>query len=182
LSEIRAVRRTQDEILRLLRGRPQVFVDSPAAPDLGTDPFTALEEGEGDVPAPAVVRSRTRKSVLLIDDDAATRKAAAAALEHAEVPVRAAADGSGGIAAIATEKPDVIVMELGLSGSMAGKDVINMIKATMEWIDIPIILYTRTAVASQKEARQVHGADEIVPKQSGPEALVSKVIAVFRRG
>jgi DNA-binding response OmpR family regulator len=66
---------------------------------------------------------------------------------------------------------------------MAGKDVINMIKATMEWVDIPILLYTRLAIESQKEARTIHGADEFVPKGPGsPEALVAKVISIFRRG
>jgi DNA-binding response OmpR family regulator len=57
-----------------------------------------------------------------------------------------------------------------------------MIKATMEWVDIPIILWTREAVPSQKEARQIHGADEVVPKSGGPAALVARVITLFRRG
>ena len=69
-----------------------------------------------------------------------------------------------------------------MGGSMGGKDVVNMIKATMEWVDIPIVLYTRMMVESQKEARQVHGADEVVRKGEGSaEALVARVIAVFRR-
>ena len=58
-------------------------------------------------------------------------------------PRRAVADGQRRLAAIAEEKPDVIALELAPGGSMGGKDVINMIKATMEWVDIPIILYTR---------------------------------------
>jgi DNA-binding response OmpR family regulator len=65
---------------------------------------------------------------------------------------------------------------------MAGKDVINMIKATMEWVDVPIILYTRLPIESQREARQIHGADEFVLKASGPEMLVARVITVFRKG
>jgi DNA-binding response OmpR family regulator len=110
-------------------------------------------------------------------------RAAVEALEHAEVPVRAVSDGAAGLAAIAAEKPDVIVMELDVRGSMGGKDVINMIKATMEWVDVPIVLYTRVPIENQREARQIHGADEWV--QKGPqsaEALVARVIAVFRRG
>jgi hypothetical protein len=66
---------------------------------------------------------------------------------------------------------------------MGGKDVVNVIKATMEWVDIPIVLYTRLPIASQKEARQIHGADELVPKGlNGVDALVMRVIALFRRG
>ena len=45
----------------------------------------------------------------------------------------------------------------------------------------PIILWTREPVASQKEARQIHGADEVVPKSGGAAALVARVITVFRR-
>ncbi len=105
-----------------------------------------------DAPAsasPAPLRTRRAKSVLLIDDDEKTRAAAVAELERASVPVRAFAEGQAGLQAIASERPDIIALELDLRGAMAGKDVINMIKATMEWVDIPIVLYTRAAVENQ---------------------------------
>ncbi len=178
LSEIREVRRVQEQILELLR-------EGTAA---ASPPPLFQEEGVfdgSDAPAPArppAVRARRRKTVLLIDDDAQTLGTTRAALEQAEVPLRTASDGNAALAAIAEEKPDVIVMELGLGGSMAGKDVINMIKATMEWVDIPIVLYTREPIESQKEARTIHGADDFVPKGSGPQALVTRVITLFRKG
>ena len=118
---------------------------------------------------------------MLVDDDPQTREAAVAELQHAEVPVRAFDDGNAALSAIAEEKPDVIVLELGTGGDMGGKDLVNFVKATMEWVDIPIILWTREPVASQKEARQIHGADEVVPKSGGAAALVARVITVFRR-
>ncbi len=52
------------------------------------------------------------------------------------------------LGAIAEERPDVVVLELGMGGSMAGKDVVNVIKATMEWVDIPIVLYTQSSIRS----------------------------------
>ena len=150
-------------------------VNSSAPPPETDDAFAP--------PPPSAVRTRRRKTVLVIDDDEQTRKAAGAALEQAEVPVRTAPDGGSGLEAMASERPDVVVLELGMAGRMAGKDVVNMIKATMEWVDIPIVLYTRVPIESQKEARITHGADEIVPKGPGaPEALVARVIALFRRG
>ena len=118
---------------------------------------------------------------MLVDDDPQTREAAVAELQHAEVPVRAFDDGNAALSAIAEEKPDVIVLELATGGDMGGKDLVNFVKATMEWVDIPIILWTREPVASQKEARQIHGADEVVPKSGGAAALVARVITVFRR-
>lgn len=173
------MRQTQEEILALLRSRP---VDAEPTPNVA---FGMAADDEPPVPASAApsapVRSRRRKSVLLIDDDPATTKDAVAALTAAEVPVRTVDDGNAALAAIAAEKPDVIAIEHEMGGAMAGKDVINMIKATMEWVDIPIVLYTRAPVASQKEARQIHGADELVLKAEGPAALVSRTIAIFRK-
>ena len=179
LQEIRGLREGQEEILELLR-RP------PAASARGwvDESFSAGgEERAAAAAAAPAVRSRRRKTVLLIDDDPQALAAAVEALGRAEVPVRTATEGNAGLAMIAEEKPDVIVMELGLTGSMAGKDVINMIKATMEWVDVPIVLYTRMPIESQREARQIHGADEYVLKGPGSaDAMVARVIAIFRKG
>lgn len=176
LAELRAIRALQEQILSRLESRRSE--PPPVTFDLGDD-------DSPDAPAPApppVPRSRRRKSVLLIDDDPATSREAVAAFGAADVPVRVVDDGNAALAAIAAEKPDVIAIELEMGGAMGGKDVINMIKATMEWVDIPIVLYTRMPVPNQREARQVHGADEVVLKQAdGASGLVTRVIAIFRK-
>jgi CheY-like chemotaxis protein/DNA-directed RNA polymerase subunit RPC12/RpoP len=167
LRELRAVRATQERILGLLLERDGA-------------PSAAASDEEPAALSP--IRAGARKCVVLIDDDERTRQAAVEELQRADVPVRAFGDGNAALSGIAEQKPDVIVLELGLGGDLAGKDVINMIKATMEWVDIPIVLWTREPVPNQKEARQIHGADEIVPKSVGAGALVARVITVFRRG
>jgi CheY-like chemotaxis protein len=174
LDEVRAVRLLQEEILGLLRSK-----GAPATVE------ARGEDESEDEPsmAPPAIRARRAKTVLILDDQDETRAAALAALERAQVPTRAASDGPRGLEAIAAERPDVIVLELAMGGALAGKDVINMIKSTMEWIDIPIILWTRLPIESQKEARTVHGADEVVQKgPGGADALVARVIQLFRRG
>jgi CheY-like chemotaxis protein len=176
LQEVRALRDTQERILRAiaeLRRAPAGVPAGPEADGAGTD----LREERAFAP----IRDGRGKTVMLIDDDPVTREAAVAELQRAEVPVRAFDDGNAALGAIAEEKPDVIALELGVGGAMAGKDLVNMIKATMEWVDIPIVLWTREAVTTQKEARQIHGADEVVPKSGGPAALLACVISVFRR-
>lgn len=173
MAEVKAMRRTQEEILVLLRAgwsqRSGEARPLDVADELG-------------LPVPPLVRARLRKAVLLIDDDPETRTATAAALEAAEIPVRSVSEGRSALAAIAEDKPDVIVMELDIAGAMAGKDVINLIKATMEWVDIPIVLYSRAPITSQREARTVHGADDFVSKQDGTDLLLARVVTQFRRG
>jgi len=180
LAEVRALRVVQEEILELLRARPDGFDSRPQG--AGVEPsFATLDEVLDEPPAPPV-RTRRHKRVLLIDDDPRTRDEAVAALELAQIPVSTASDGGAGLAAIAAEKPDVIVLEVDMRGAMGGKDVVNMIKATMEWVDVPLILYTRAAIASQKDARTIHGADEFVVKgPTGAETLVATIVSTFRR-
>jgi CheY-like chemotaxis protein len=176
LRDVRGLRETQDLILAAIEGLQQA-VRSQVASAAAVPPGLSSGDGFGLSP----IRVRPRKTVVLVDDDPRTRAAAVAELLHADVPVRAFDDGNAALAAIAEEKPDVIVLELGLGGDMGGKDIVNMIKATMEWVDIPIVLWTREAVSNQKEARQIHGADELVPKSGGAAGLVARVITLFRR-
>ena len=168
LEEIRAVRRLQGEMLALLRsGRSATYEDSGATP---------IEDDTG----PALAASARRKSVLVIDDDAQARQEAVLALQPLGA-IRTAMDGHGAIAAIAAEKPAVIVLELALGGSMPGRDLVNMVKATMEWVDIPLLLYTRAEVASDEDAR-IHGADAFVRKGPGSaKALASRVAEMLAR-
>jgi CheY-like chemotaxis protein len=173
LQEVRALRETQDHILH-------------AIADLRRGSRAAAGERDLEGPEPperafSPIRDGRRKNVMLVDDDPSTRAAVIEEFRKAEVPVRSFDDGSAALSAIAEEKPDVIALELGLGGAMGGKDLVNMIKATMEWVDIPIVLWTREAVSTQKEARQIHGCDEVVPKAGGSAALLACVINVFRR-
>jgi CheY-like chemotaxis protein len=181
LREVRKVGETQRLILDALEGlrRAPLGADG-TSPGLGpVVPPPAFDDEA--VPGLSPIRALHRKSVLLVDDDPETRQAAVAELLNADVPVRAFDDGNAALAGIAEEKPDVIALEIGLAGEMGGKDLVNMIKATMEWVDIPIVLWTREQVANQREARQIHGADEVVLKSGGPAALAARVITVFRR-
>jgi CheY-like chemotaxis protein len=172
MAEVKALRHSQEEMLALLRAG-----SFPAGERPGFD--VAHELG---LPVTAAVRARQGKTVLLIDDDRETRRQTEAALDGAEIPFRSVEDGRAALAAIADDKPDVIVMEIDIAGPMAGKDVINLIKATMQWVDVPIVLYTRAPITSQREARTVHGADDFVSKQDGPEPMLARVVTQFRRG
>ncbi len=184
LAAIRDLRQGQDrllenlkEILALLRAQP-----GPARLPLAGS-FPVHREGvPAPLPHPGPRTQQRPKAVLVVDDDERTREEARAALEATHIPVRTAVDGPSALEAMAAEKPDVVALELAMGGSTAGQDVINMIKATMEWVHIPIVLYTRAPIASQRDAQIVHGADDLVAKGSaGAQALVERVIQIFQR-
>jgi CheY-like chemotaxis protein len=168
LAELKAIRRSQDRILDLLTSAPH--------------PAGALGGAARPSPASAAVRTQRRKTVLIIDDDLPSRGELVTALQEAEVPVREAGSGNEGLTLIAQERPDVIVIEADLGGDMSSQDTITLIKATMEWIDIPILLYTRHPIADDDEARTSYAADGFVIKAQGAAAtLVNRIVAHFRR-
>ncbi len=189
VQEIHDLRRMQAEILQLqaqiltaLRSWP-----APGASQGGGSPLVPFAD-EPALAAPASAAPRLprvrqrRKTVLVIDDDEVARRSVTLALERAQVPVRGAADGRAGLAAISAEKPDVVVLELDLGEPMPGRDFVNTLRATMEWVDVRLVLHTRLPIASEQEARVQHGADDVVLKGPGsPEALVNRVIALFQR-
>jgi CheY-like chemotaxis protein len=148
-AEIQALRKTQLEILALLQG------------------------GRGATPA---ADASGPGGVLVVDDDPDSRETVVRALADGGVTVREAPDGSEALSAIALQKPAVIVLEPDMGGPMPGRDILGMIQATMEWVDIPVILYTRAVIESEEEARTEYGADHLVHKGAGSsEALVALV-------
>jgi CheY-like chemotaxis protein len=187
ISEIHDLRRMQGEILQmqaLILAQLKTSARSNAEASESIESLAPAREDEGPSEgAPPVPRiRRRRKSAIIVDDDPETLKAAVEALEQAQVPLRAATNCNDALAALAEEKPDVIVVDLAIGEPMPGKDFINMVKSTMEWVDIPIVLYTRLPIESREEARSLHGGDELVLKGPGSaEALVNRVIHVFQQ-
>jgi len=168
LGEIRALKQGQQQILSLLRG------------GRGETPHEGEEgDGEADALQPPPRSSGARRAVLVVDDDARARQEAVAALQTVAA-VKTAADGNAALAALAAEKPAAIVLELALAGALPGRDLVNMIKATMEWVDVPLVIYTRMEIA--EEEAHVHGGDVIVRKGPGrAAALATRVAALISR-
>jgi len=117
------------------------------------------------------------RSVLIVDDDPAlaeaTRKACAALgfVPLVVNAVRPALDAMG------KERPALLILEPLLAGELSGRDLVNYVKSTMEWIEIPILIHTRAAVVNHEQARTDFGADDFVIKADGSVDLVAKKIA-----
>lgn len=176
MAEVKAVREAQQEMLRLQREAIEMLNALVRDAEPGTS-FEDVLRGFKDAPK----TRRRQKTTLVVDHEAEAREATVAALKEANVPVRAAASGNEALAAMAEAKPDVVVMDLALAGGMAAKDLINTIRATMEWADVRIVLHTAVPVLSAHEARTAHGADEVVTKSPGsPRVLVHRIIQLFQ--
>jgi two-component system KDP operon response regulator KdpE len=115
--------------------------------------------------------------VLVIDDEPPILHALRINLAAREYEVSTAADGSTGLAAMARDRPDVLILDLGLP-DMDGTEVIRGVRG---WTSTPIIVLSAWGQESQKVAALDAGADDYVTKPFGMDELLARLRAAVRR-
>jgi two-component system KDP operon response regulator KdpE len=115
--------------------------------------------------------------VLVIDDEAPILRALKINLTARKYEVSTAADGVSGLAAMARERPDVLILDLGLP-DMDGTEVIKGVRG---WTSTPIIVLSAWGQESQKVAALDAGADDYVTKPFGMDELLARLRAAVRR-
>jgi two-component system KDP operon response regulator KdpE len=115
--------------------------------------------------------------VLVIDDEAPILNALRINLAARNYEVSTAADGTAGLAAMARERPDVLILDLGLP-DMDGTEVIRGVRG---WTSTPIIVLSAWGQESQKVAALDAGADDYVTKPFGMDELLARLRAAVRR-
>ncbi|MGB6458143.1 MAG: response regulator [Streptosporangiaceae bacterium] len=115
--------------------------------------------------------------VLVIDDEAPILRALKINLTARKYEVSTAVDGRSGLAAMARERPDVLILDLGLP-DMDGTEVIRGVRG---WTSTPIIVLSAWGQESQKVAALDAGADDYVTKPFGMDELLARLRAAVRR-
>jgi two-component system, OmpR family, KDP operon response regulator KdpE len=115
--------------------------------------------------------------VVVIDDEAAICRALRINLSARDYDVTTAGDGSSGLAMIARERPDVVILDLGLP-DMDGTEVIAGVRG---WTDTPIIVLSAREHEAAKVAALDAGADDYVTKPFGMDELLARLRAAVRR-
>ncbi len=114
--------------------------------------------------------------VLVIDDEEAIRRFLRVALSSQGYTVIEQRSGQEGISSVATEKPDVIILDLGLP-DIDGVEVTRLLR---EWTRIPIIVLSVRGSESDKIAALDAGADDYLTKPFGMGELLARLRAALR--
>lgn len=115
--------------------------------------------------------------VLIVDDEPQILRALRINLHARGFEVALAPDGGSALDAARSERPDLIVLDLGLPDTTG----IEVIRSLREWSVVPIIVLSgRTGSRDKIEALDV-GADDYVTKPFNIEELLARVRAVSRR-
>jgi two-component system cell cycle response regulator DivK len=112
--------------------------------------------------------------VLIVEDNPVNRDVLGRRLERRGYNVRFAEDGPGGIAAVKSLKPDVVLMDIGL-GEMSGWDATRQIKADPDVAGIPIIALTASAFESDREKSMAAGCCDFDTKPVDLPRLLGKI-------
>jgi two-component system alkaline phosphatase synthesis response regulator PhoP len=117
------------------------------------------------------------KTILVVDDEPKIVRLVRDYLERAGFAVRSTQDGKTALSLARTEKPDMIILDLGLPG-MDGLDVTRELRKSS---NAPIIMLTARSEETDKLIGLELGADDYLTKPFSPKELVARVRAVFRR-
>jgi DNA-binding response OmpR family regulator len=115
--------------------------------------------------------------VLVIEDDQDISLGIRTVLSRQGLDVASSADGRQGLRAFHTDRPDLVVLDIGLP-SMDGWAVLERIR---DLSDVPVLILTAHGQEGEKVRGLQGGADDYLTKPFGNRELAARVEALLRR-
>lgn len=119
-------------------------------------------------------------SILIVDDDEDIRELLKYNLERDNHKVRAVENGLKCLEAVASEKPDLILLDV-MMPEMDGIEVCEQLKANEAFNSILICFLTARSEDYSQIAGLEAGGDDYVSKPIKPKVLISRINALLRR-
>jgi len=125
------------------------------------------------------VAERTAR-VLVVDDDERVRTVVSWQLEADGFAVTQACDGAGALSQIATDRPDLVVLDLSMPG-VGGLDVLRRVRQSDNGPPLPVIVLSGRSGETDRIVGLDLGADDYLVKPFSPGELAARVRSVLRR-
>ena len=115
---------------------------------------------------------------LLIDDERRLHELLGEDLAARGVTLLSALDGRFGLALLAAQSVDVVLLD----GMMQGLDGLDVLRRIRERSAVPVVMLTARGDEADRVVGLELGADDCVSKPFSPRELVARMRAVVRRG
>jgi two-component system KDP operon response regulator KdpE len=115
--------------------------------------------------------------VLVVDDERAIRRYLHAALNAQGYTVYEASNGQEALNAVVTDKPDLVILDLGLPDL----DGVEVTRRLREWTQLPIIILSVREQEVDKIAALDAGADDYLTKPFSSGELMARIRVAMRR-
>lgn len=112
--------------------------------------------------------------VLVVDDEPNILLSLEFLMEQAGFEVFTAADGESALDIIASERPDLVLLDISLPG-ISGFDVLEKLRSSDDFKQLQVIMLTAHGREVEREKGLALGADDYVTKPFSTQALVTKV-------
>ena len=116
--------------------------------------------------------------VLIVDDEPQIRRFLRASLQSHDYAVVEAENGKEAVRACTVQRPDLVVLDLGLP-DMDGMDVISLLR---EWSTVPIIVLSIRSDDADKIDALDRGANDYVTKPFSMGELLARMRVALRQG
>lgn len=116
-------------------------------------------------------------TVLVIDDELAIRRLLRSALERAGYRVLEAVDARGGMASVTRDRPELVLLDLGLPD----RDGLELVPLIAKPGDVGLIVISAREATEEKVAALDLGAHDYVTKPFDSEELLARIRTVLRR-
>lgn len=117
--------------------------------------------------------------ILAVDDEPHIRRLVQVNLERHGYEVVTAADGKDALEKVASEKPDLVVLDV-MMPYMDGFEVLQALRKNPETRDLPVIMLTAKAQDADVFRGWQSGADLYLTKPFNPMELISFVKRIFK--
>lgn len=143
------------------------LLKAPIAQELSRPPSRA---GTADGSSSELLDAR----VLVVDDDPLSARLVELSVKKAGVQVRHCRDPREALAAIDSQRPDLILLDIMMPGQ-DGFETFRQIRAQASVDQVPIVFITRVSDVNEKVAALELGGDDYITKPFEPHELLARV-------
>jgi len=118
------------------------------------------------------------KKILIMEDDNSQARLMQKLLEHAGYLTLHALDGQSGLQMAMEEKPDLILLDLGLP-DMDGQTVVGLLKHWPDLARVPVVAVTAWPQDTARQMAEAYGCDGYISKPINARGFADLVATHF---
>lgn len=115
------------------------------------------------------------KTVLIVDDHAEIRRLLRMTLEDQGLTLHEADSGVAALALVHTQRPDIVLLDVMMPGSIDGLEVCRRIRSTPALAHTQVIMLSARDSMRDRDAGRQAGADEFIAKPFSPAQIAERV-------
>ncbi|MGI8500020.1 MAG: ATP-binding protein, partial [Hassallia sp.] len=129
-------------------------------------------------PSPSVPATTTNKRILLVEDEENTATLLQDYLQTIGYQVEKTRDSNRFLHWVRNFQPDLILLDVHLSGDVSGWDLLNLVRQTPSWQDLPVVIMIPMGMTLERDAEGSNLTERLW--EAGANDYLSKPIGIVQ--